>query len=121
MEKTLVMGASLKPDRYSNLAVNRLRDHGKEVLAYGNTEGFIKDVKIHTALEDFKDETIDTVSLYLNPDNQKPFYQAILNLKPRRVIFNPGTENMDFIQLLSEHQIQTEASCMLVLLATNQY
>ena len=64
---------------------------------------------------------IDTVSLYLNPKAQKEYYDYIISLKPRRVIFNPGTENEEFYELLKVNNIAFEESCTLVLLATNQY
>ena len=118
-KKTLVFGASLKPNRYSNYAVQRLIANSFEVLAFGKRAGNIGGVKIETELMPYDD--VHTVTLYLNPKRQKAFYSYIVSLKPKRVIFNPGTENPEFFALLKENHIAFEASCTLVLLATNQY
>lgn len=116
---TLVFGASLKPERYSNIAINRLLDNEIEVLAYGMKKGTVGKVEIDTDLKDYKN--IDTVTLYLNPKRQEEYYSYIVSLKPRRVIFNPGTENPEFYSMLKENNITFEVACTLVLLATNQY
>ncbi len=119
MKKTLVMGASLKPSRYSNLVIHRLRDKGVPVIAFGLREGKVADVQIRTSLEAIED--IHTVTLYLNPSRQEPFYEKIISLSPERVIFNPGTENPQFYDVLRDHGIAVEVACNLVMLATNQY
>ncbi|WP_411895412.1 CoA-binding protein [Winogradskyella sp. A2] len=118
-ETTLVLGASIKPERYSNIAINRLRDKGYQVKAFGLKRGSVGDVTIDTELISYKD--IDTVTLYLNPNRQKSYYDYIISLNPKRVIFNPGTENPEFYKLLEENAIETEVACTLVLLTTNQY
>ena len=119
MKKTLVIGASHNPERYSNIVIKRLLDKGHEVLALGKKPGTIEGVPVHTTREDFRD--IDTVSLYLNKDNQRDFYDYIISLKPRRVIFNPGTENPEFYDLLMEQGIEVDLACSMVLLASDQY
>lgn len=119
MQKTLVFGASLKPHRYSHIAVKRLLDHGMETEAFGLREGKIASVQIKTNLEDF--QNIDTITLYINPQRQAEYYNAIISLRPKRVIFNPGTENPFFHKLLRQQGIVAEEACTLVLLATNQY
>ncbi len=118
-KKTLVLGASLKANRYSNYVINRLVDNQHEVLAIGLRAGEVAGVEIQTELEDING--IDTVTLYLNPLRQKPYYDYIVNLNPRRVIFNPGTENPEFYQLLRKANIEVDVACTLVLLSTNQY
>jgi len=118
-KKTLVLGASLKPIRYSNIAVNKLRTYAHEVVAFGLREGIIADVNIDTELKPYKD--LDTVTLYLNPVRQKEYYDYIISLKPKRVIFNPGTENPELYDLLKANAIDFEIACTLVLLSTNQY
>ena len=118
-KKTLVLGASLKPERYSNIAINRLRNYNHEVKAFGLRSGEVSGVAIHTELLQYKD--IDTVTLYLNPKRQENFYNYIIGLKPNRVIFNPGTENDKFYSLLKDHNIGYEVACTLVLLGTGQY
>lgn len=118
-ETTLVLGASLKPERYSNIAIGKLVDNGMNVKAFGLKSGIVKGVDIDTELKPY--QNIDTVTLYVNPQRQKDYYSYILNLNPKRVIFNPGTENPEFYDLLIENNIHAEVACTLVLLATNQY
>lgn len=116
---TLVVGASLRTNRYSNIAINRLVQYGHPVSAFGMREGIINGVKIDTELMQYSE--IHTVTLYLNPQRQKEYYNYIVYLKPQRVIFNPGTENQELYDLLSNNQINYEIACTLVLLATGQY
>ena len=118
-KKTLVLGASLKADRYSNIVIKRLVDKQHEVKALGLRAGEVEGVKID--VEKLNYEDVDTVTLYLNPSRQVEYYDYIISLKPKRVIFNPGTENMEFVALLKQHEIESEVACNLVLLATNQY
>ena len=118
-KKTLVIGASLKSQRYSNLAINRLKKHNHEVKAYGLKMGEVAGVSIDTELLPY--ESIDTVTLYLNPKRQVDYYDYIIGIKPNRVIFNPGTENPEFYKLLEAHNINYEVACTLVLLGTAQY
>ncbi len=118
-KKTLVLGASENPDRYSNKAISRLLRYGHSVVAIGRRAGKVQDVNImteHPAMDD-----IDTVTLYLNPTNQKPYYDYILSLKPKRVIFNPGTENDELEKKLIQKGITTQEACTLVMLGTGQY
>ncbi|MCF6296292.1 MAG: CoA-binding protein [Flavobacteriaceae bacterium] len=118
-KKTLVLGASLNSNRYSNMAINRLVNNGFEVVAYGLKEGEVSEIKIDTYLKHY--ENIDTVTIYLNPKRQKEYYNYIISLHPKRVIFNPGTENPEFYQILKDNNIAFEVACTLVLLSTNQY
>ncbi len=119
MKKTLVLGASSKPNRYSNLAIRRLVETGEEVVALGMKKGYAYGIPIDNGLVEYED--IDTVSLYLSPKNQPAYYDYVVSLKPKRVIFNPGTENPEFSTILKERGIEAEDSCTLVLLATDQY
>ncbi len=119
MKKTLVIGASLNPNRYSNLAIKRLVDNGHQVCAIGLRPGEVAEVSISLKNEEFED--INTVTLYLNPKRQEPLYEYIISLKPNRIIFNPGTENPEFYDLLRKNDIAYEVACTLVLLGTNQY
>lgn len=116
---TLVLGASTNPNRYSNIAIKRLLDKDFPILALGLRKGKVLNVVIEDEKIEYKN--IDTVTLYLNPKRQVEYYNYIISLNPRRVIFNPGTENMDFVKLLQENNIETEIACTLVLLSTNQY
>ena len=118
-KKTLVLGASTKPERYAFKAINMLVDKGHSVLAVGQNAGEVAGVKIQTKAIPLKN--IDTVTLYLNPARQCDYYNYIVETKPKRVIFNPGTENPEFYQLLQLNGIKVEVACTLVLLTTNQY
>ena len=118
-KRTLVVGASLKLDRYSNIAVIKLLSGGHDVVAYGFQDGEINGLKIDTKMVVY--ENINTVTMYLSPLRQKAYYNYIISLNPKRVIFNPGTENPEFYQLLRNNDIEVDVACTLVLLSTNQY
>lgn len=117
--KTLVIGASTNPNRYSNIAIKKLRDHQEPTVALGLRKGKVLDVAIDDEKVNYPD--IDTVTLYLNPKRQEDYYDYIIGLQPRRVIFNPGTENFEFVKLLKANGIESEIACTLVMLSTNQY
>lgn len=119
MKKTLVLGASPKPYRYAFIAGQRLTNHGHEVVAVGRREGEMGDIPILTGQPDL--ENIDTITLYLSPKNQKGYYDYILNLNPKRIIFNPGTENMELMRLAEEKGIEVEPACTLVMLSVGTY
>ena len=118
-KKTLVVGASLKEGKYSNIAIKKLIANKHEVKAIGLRKGKIGEVKIDTGFPKLND--IDTVTLYLQPSRQKGYYEYIIALKPNRVIFNPGTKNFEFIELLESNTIEVEIACTLVLLTIDQY
>lgn len=118
-KKTLVIGASQNPQRYSYLAVQRLNAHQHPVVALGNRSGNIGNTRIETGHQPFED--IDTVTLYLNPMRQKEYYDYILSLQPKRIIFNPGTENDELSEMARSRGIEVEEACTLVMLSTNQY
>ena len=118
-KKTLVLGATTKPERYAFKAITMLVDKGHSVLALGQNAGEVAGIKIQTKAVPIKN--IDTVTLYLNPARQRDYYNYIVDVKPKRVIFNPGTENPEFYQLLKLNDIKVEIACTLVLLTTNQY
>ena len=117
--KTLVVGATTNKERYAYKAIQSLINKTHQVVAIGAKEGMALDVKIENIKFPFT--AIDTVTLYLNPKNQEEYYDYIISLKPKRVIFNPGTENPVFYEILKQNNIQSEVACTLVLLATNQY
>lgn len=118
-KKTLVIGASEKPERYSNKAIKALRKHGHQVVAIAPREGQVDDVAFDTEKKNYSG--IDTVTLYLGPQNQPDFYDYVEKMKPRRVIFNPGTENSVFADRLKANGIETEEACTLVLLSIGAY
>lgn len=118
-KKTLVLGASTNPSRYSNLAIKRLNAYNHPVIAVGLKEGMVGNVNIQTGQP--KEEAVDTITLYLNPTNQKPYYDYILSLQPKRIIFNPGTENYELEEMAREKGIKPIEACTLVMLSTGQY
>jgi len=118
-KKTLVLGASDNPSRYSYLAIQRLRSHQHPVVAVGRKITQVADVMVEKEKKEFRD--IDTITLYLNPQHQQEFYDYILSLKPKRIIFNPGAENEELAGLAEEKGIKTIEACTLVMLSTNQY
>lgn len=118
-KKTLIIGASENTARYSNMAFRSLNRHGHEVVMIGNKEG---EIDAHPILKGTpKVEDIDTITLYLNPKNQESYYDYILTLKPKRIIFNPGTENQNLEKMTSQNGIETIEACTLVMLSTGQY
>ena len=119
MKKTLVIGASENPERYSNMAMGLLQHYGHPVLAIGNREGMAHGIQIEKGKPLFED--LDTITLYIGPRNQPEFYDYLLQLKPKRVLFNPGTENPELQKLLEQNGIETEEACTLVLLRTGNY
>ncbi len=118
-KKTIVLGASANPARYSFLAINRLREHNHPVIAVGKRPAQVADVQVQVKTAEIPD--LDTVSIYLNKDNQKNYYDYILSQHPRRVIFNPGAENPEFEMILADKGIKVIEACTLVLLSTGQY
>ena len=118
-KKTVVLGASQNPARYSYLAIHRLRAHQHPVVAVGRRAGQVADVNI--SKDHLTEPDVDTITLYLNPRNQVEYYDYILDLHPKRIIFNPGTENDELIQMAKENNIEPVLGCTLVMLSTGQY
>ena len=113
------MGASENPNRYSNLAIKKLLGHGHKVMALGRRRGYVDSVEIMT--DKAAADDIDTVTMYLGAAHQQEYYDYILSLKPRRIIFNPGAENEELEDLARANGIQPIEACTLVLLSTGQY
>lgn len=118
-KKTVVIGASPNPDRYGFIATERLANQGIETIPVGIKKGEIAGLPIVNSRPDEKG--VHTVTLYLNPKNQEDWYEYILSLHPKRIIFNPGTENPVFASEANKAGIETIEACTLVLLSTNQY
>ncbi len=117
--KTLIIGASQNPERYSYKAADKLLSYGHEIELLGLRPDTIFGKVIDTEKKQYTD--IDTVTLYVGPQRQTEYYDYIVSLKPLRVIFNPGTENEEFYEILKNNNIKSEVACTLVLLATGQY
>ena len=118
-KKTVVLGASDNPARYSYLALKKLSAYNHPVIAIGKKEGKVGDIKINK--DHMVEGGVDTVTLYLNPKNQVEYYDYILGLQPKRIIFNPGTENEELIQMAKANHIEPFIGCTLVMLSTGQY
>jgi uncharacterized protein len=119
IKKTLVLGASENTERYSNLAVKKLLANNHPVIAWSKRKGSIGETVFETEQKQF--ENIDTITLYLNQAHQKEYYDYIFSLHPKRIIFNPGTENDELVELAEKKGITTLEACTLVLLSTGQY
>ncbi|HUQ96658.1 MAG TPA: CoA-binding protein [Chitinophagaceae bacterium] len=118
-KKTVVLGASSNPGRYSYLAVNKLTAYKHPVVAIGKRKGAVGAVEIQTDHTPVPD--VHTVTLYLNPQNQRDYYDYILSLQPTRIIFNPGTENSELESKATEAGIETVEGCTLVMLSVGAY
>jgi len=119
MKKTLIIGASSNPERYSYLAAERLLAHGHEIELIGKRPDVVFGKIIDTEKKAFND--IDTVTLYLSEKFQHEYYDYIITMKPSRVIFNPGTENPEFEELLKANNIEVVENCTLVMLRTGRF
>ncbi len=118
-KKTLIIGASENPERYSYIAAHRLAAKGHPIVNIGKKSGTVAGVPIYTEKKYFAD--IHTVTLYINPSHQPDWYDYILQLKPKRLIFNPGTENPELFQLASKQGMEVIEACTLVLLSIDSY
>lgn len=116
---TLVLGASTRPDRYANIAVRRLRSHGHPVTAVGLKEGTIEDVAIVKGIP--AGTSVHTVTLYLNSENQRPWEEQLLALRPQRIIFNPGAENERLAAAAEAEGIEAVEGCTLVMLSVGTF
>jgi len=118
-KKTLILGATPDSSRYAYLAANRLVRTGHPIVNVGIKKGEVAGVKIENAEEVHSD--IDTITLYIGPQNQPPLYDYILATNPKRIIFNPGTENPELRRMAREKGIETLSACTLVMLSTGEY
>jgi predicted CoA-binding protein len=119
MKKTLIIGATPNAGRYAYRAAHMLTAKGHPIVNIGIKQGEVAGVEIEKPTAPYSD--IDTVTLYIGPDLQPSYYHYILETKPKRVIFNPGTENPELEALLEQNNIEATESCTLVLLSTGQY
>ncbi|WP_017256877.1 CoA-binding protein [Pedobacter arcticus] len=118
-KKTLIIGATPNPERYAYKAAHKLVQHDHPIINVGVKKGEVAGFPIEKPSQIHTD--VDTITLYLNPTNQKELYQYILDTKPKRIIFNPGTENLELAHKAEAQGIETLEACTLVLLSINQY
>lgn len=119
MKKTLIIGASPDANRYAYKAAHMLTSRGHEIINVGIKTGEVAGVAIEKPAHIYKD--IDTITLYIGPATQPEYFDYIIATKPQRVIFNPGTENMELQRVLDANNIEYTEACTLVLLSTGQY
>jgi predicted CoA-binding protein len=119
MKKTLVLGATPDESRYANLAANKLVRYGHEIVNVGMKRGEVAGVPIEKPETVHKD--IDTITMYVGTQNQPPLYDYILDTKPKRIIFNPGTENRELVEMARNKGIETIEACTLVMLSVGNY
>ena len=117
---TLILGASEQPQRYSHRVALRLLEAGEDILMLGKQKGEVKGQPIYTELP-ANHPKVDTITLYVNPSHQENYRDLIFSLKPKRVIFNPGTENLPLMQELNASGVDAFPACTLVMLSTGQF
>ena len=120
-KKTVIIGATTNPSRYAYFAADRLTNAGHEIVPVGIKKGEVFGEEILDIRESPKVEKVDTITLYLGARHQPEYYDYILSLKPKRIIFNPGTENSELVKLANEKGIETEYACTLVMLGSGVY
>ena len=121
MKKTVIIGATENRSRYAYLAAEMLHEYKIDFVPVGVRAGEVLGQPILDLKKMHSISEVDTVTLYINPTNQQSWYDYILSLKPKRVIFNPGTENPEFESKLKENKIEALEACTLVLLRSNQF
>ena len=121
MKKTVIIGATTNPGRYAYLAARMLKEYNHEIVPVGIKEGAVFGAEIQDIFEKPAIKDVHTVTLYIGPRRQPEHIDYILSLKPKRIIFNPGTENDDFIRRAEEQGIETLEACTLVMLRSLQY
>ena len=119
MKPTLILGATTNPKRYAYLAAERLVRHGHDIVPVGIKEGTVQGKPILNGKPDVPE--VDTVTLYVGPRHQPDYYDWLLRVAPRRIIFNPGTENPELMRLARGAGIEVVAGCTLVMLAADSY
>ncbi len=120
-KKTVIIGATTNPSRYAYLAAGMLTEYNHDIVPIGIKKGEVYGKQILLITERPEINDVDTVTLYIGPQHQPEHYNYILSLKPKRVIFNPGTENAEFEKLLTTAGTETLEACTLVLLRSHQY
>ena len=121
MKKTVIVGASTNPGRYAYIAASMLSEYGHPIVPIGIKKGevfgqSILDIRSKPVIEE-----VDTITLYIGPQHQPEWYDYLLSLKPKRIIFNPGTENADFEQMAEDNGVEALEACTLVMLRTHQF
>lgn len=120
-KKTVVVGATPNPGRYAYLAANMLAEYNHDVVPLGINNGTVADKEILDIRQKPDVKNVDTITLYIGPRHQPEWYEYLIGLKPKRIIFNPGTENEEFEKLAEDNGIEVTEACTLVLLRSHQF
>ena len=121
MKKTVIIGATTNPARYAHLAAEMLTEHGHEIVPVGIRHGEVFGKPILDIRQKPVIKEVNTVTLYIGPHRQPEWVDYILSLKPKRIIFNPGTENPEFEKKAKTSGIEIVEGCTLVMLSTGQF
>jgi uncharacterized protein len=121
VKKTVIIGATTDPSRYAFLAARMLTHYNNEIVPIGIKKGDLFGTKILNIFDKPKVEDVHTITLYIGPQRQPEWYEYLLSLNPKRIIFNPGTENDVLIRMAEERGIEAVEGCTLVMLRSNQY
>ena len=121
LKKTVLVGASPNQSRYAYLAATMLAEYNHDTVLLGIQKGEIGGNKILNIREKPAIENVDTITLYIGPQRQPEWYDYLLGLKPKRIIFNPGTENEDFENRAEQQGVEVLEACTLVMLRSRQY
>lgn len=121
MKKTVIIGATTNPSRYAYLAASMLKEYNHPFVPLGIKKGVVFDIPIEDISKKPEISEVDTVTMYIGPQHQSEWYDYIIGLQPKRVIFNPGTENPEFEEKLENKGIEAIEACTLVMLRTQQF
>lgn len=121
MKKTLIVGATTNTYRYAYLAAQMLTEYKFPFIPIGIKKGEVFGESILDIKEKPGIDGIDTITLYIGPEHQAEWYDYLIGLKPKRIIFNPGTENTEFAKMAEDQGIETLEACTLVMLRTHQF
>jgi uncharacterized protein len=120
-KKTVIIGATPDRSRYAFLAANMLQQYENEFVPVSIKTGEVLGKEILDLRKRPPIKDVDTVTLYIGTRRQPEWYDYILSLKPKRIIFNPGTENSELEKLAEDQGIETVVGCTLVMLGSRQY
>lgn len=121
MKKTVIVGATPNPARYAFLAAEMLTEYGHSIVPVGIKKGKLFGVEILDIRQKPEIDQVDTITMYIGPQHQPEWYDYLISLKPKRIIFNPGTENREFEQMVEDQGIEALEACTLVMLRTHQF
>jgi uncharacterized protein len=121
VKKTVIIGATPNPSRYAHLAAHMLTEYQHEIVPVGIQLGEVAGHAISDLRKKPAIPHVDTVTMYIGTRNQPEWYDYILSLKPKRIIFNPGTENEELEKMAEAQGIEATEACTLVLLRSGQY